>query len=255
MLVLRVVPRPVVFVAKSTLWRIPILRSLLDLLGCVPVVRKREAEEEGPSKGEERNHASFEKLADGSRARRRNPDLPRRAVSFGPAFIRDADRCRENPPPFQEIPRRRAHWALVHEEGGIPVRGAREASARRFRHRRIRPSRRGRRRSGAALEAVTLNADDWEDHEVVAAVDALYGRSVEKNFLEGEEGEKRARSGAPGPPASARAHALRSNERILERWRPSRVAPAPSTTFSGGFLCLSLLSTSRRPRGKSCGTP
>ena len=28
---------------------------------------------------------------------------------------------------------------------------------------------------GAALEAVTLNAESWRDHEIVAAVDALYG--------------------------------------------------------------------------------
>src|SRR5262249_3932902 len=28
---------------------------------------------------------------------------------------------------------------------------------------------------GTALEAVTLNANDWEDHEGVAAVDGLYG--------------------------------------------------------------------------------
>jgi hypothetical protein len=41
---------------------------------------------------------------------------------------------------------------------------------------------------GKALEAVTLNADDWKDHKVLAAVDALYGRFVEKSFLEGEEG-------------------------------------------------------------------
>jgi 1-acyl-sn-glycerol-3-phosphate acyltransferase len=64
MLVLRALPRPVVFVAKSTLWRIPLLRLLLDLLGCVPVVRRKEAAEEGDAKGEERNRASFEILAE-----------------------------------------------------------------------------------------------------------------------------------------------------------------------------------------------
>jgi hypothetical protein len=44
---------------------------------------------------------------------------------------------------------------------------------------------------GEALESVTLNADDWKDHEVAAAVDALYGESVERRFLEGEEGKGR----------------------------------------------------------------
>ena len=46
MLVLRVVERPVVFVAKSTLWKIPVLGTVLDFLGCVPVVRRKEAEDE-----------------------------------------------------------------------------------------------------------------------------------------------------------------------------------------------------------------
>ena len=41
-----------------------------------------------------------------------------------------------------------------------------------------------------ALLDVTLNADDWEDHEVVAAVDALYGQRIRKDFLEGEERER-----------------------------------------------------------------
>ena len=40
MVVLQALPRPVVFVAKSTLWKIPGLRALLDVLGCVPVVRR-----------------------------------------------------------------------------------------------------------------------------------------------------------------------------------------------------------------------
>jgi 1-acyl-sn-glycerol-3-phosphate acyltransferase len=44
MVVLKALPRPVVFVAKSTLWKIPVLRSLLDVLGCVPVVRRGEGE-------------------------------------------------------------------------------------------------------------------------------------------------------------------------------------------------------------------
>jgi hypothetical protein len=35
---------------------------------------------------------------------------------------------------------------------------------------------------------VTLNADDWKDHEVAAAVEALYGEKVREDFFEGEEG-------------------------------------------------------------------
>ena len=63
MLVLRVVERPVVFVAKSTLWRIPVLKTVLGLLGCVPVVRRGEEDRAMSSKGEDRNHDSFERLA------------------------------------------------------------------------------------------------------------------------------------------------------------------------------------------------
>ena len=63
MVVLKALPRPVVFVAKSTLWKIPVLRSLLDLLGCVPVVRRGEEEREISSKGEERNRGAFDRLA------------------------------------------------------------------------------------------------------------------------------------------------------------------------------------------------
>ena len=33
-----------------------------------------------------------------------------------------------------------------------------------------------------ALLGVTLNADDWKDHEVVAAVDALYGERIERRI-------------------------------------------------------------------------
>ncbi|MDL2717992.1 MAG: 1-acyl-sn-glycerol-3-phosphate acyltransferase [Acidobacteriota bacterium] len=63
MVVLWALSRPVVFVAKSTFWKIPVLRSLLDLLGCVPVVRKGEGEPGISLKGEERNTAAFERLS------------------------------------------------------------------------------------------------------------------------------------------------------------------------------------------------
>ena len=71
MVVLKALPRPVVFVAKSTLWKIPVLRSLLDLLGCVPVVRRRDfLEGEEAAAGPERNEQSFLRLAAVLEARR-----------------------------------------------------------------------------------------------------------------------------------------------------------------------------------------
>ena len=85
---------------------------------------------------------------------------------------------------------------------------------------------------GAALEAVTLNADDWKDHEVVAAVDALYGRSVEKNFLEGEEGQGQRRAVRSAFASSfSRARGVSRNDESRRGGAPRATAPAPSTTF------------------------
>ncbi|MCL4839841.1 MAG: 1-acyl-sn-glycerol-3-phosphate acyltransferase, partial [Thermoanaerobaculia bacterium] len=42
-LLLAALPRPVRFLAKSTLWRIPVLVSILDLAGSIPVVRREDA--------------------------------------------------------------------------------------------------------------------------------------------------------------------------------------------------------------------
>ncbi|MGZ5382285.1 MAG: hypothetical protein ACXWFQ_10505, partial [Thermoanaerobaculia bacterium] len=60
-----------------------------------------------------------------------------------------------------------------------------------------------------ALLDVTLNADDWEDHELVAAVNALYGERIRKDFLEGEERKGGELSGSfqvpPGGIARLRA--------------------------------------------------
>jgi len=190
MLVLRVVPRPVVFVAKSTLWRIPILRSFLDLLGCVPVVRKGEGEREISSKGEERNRGSFERLA--------------AVLEEGGAILIFPEGRSHSDPRLSEIKTGAARVLLLSKKTPVVVPlGLWFTKKEEFRSEvlvrvgsRVAPPNEPSVEAwteaiGAALEAVTLNADDWEDHEVVAAVDALYGRTVEKNFLEGEEGPGR----------------------------------------------------------------
>ncbi len=56
---------------------------------------------------------------------------------------------------------------------------------------------------GAALAAVTLNADDWKDHEVVAAVDALYGEKIGKDFLRRSRGGGAAREVGANPAGPA----------------------------------------------------
>jgi hypothetical protein len=71
---------------------------------------------------------------------------------------------------------------------------------------------------GAALVDVTLNADDWKDHEIVAAVDALYGEKIREDFFEGEEGNAPMES-------SLRVRQLLLDARgALEKTRPGEVA-------------------------------
>ncbi len=198
MLVLRVVERPVVFVAKSTLWKIPGLKTLLDLLGCVPVVRRGEEDREIPSKGEDRNRGSFERLA---------AELER----DGCVLIFPEGRSHSDPR-LSELRTGAARVLLLSKKSPVVVPiGLWFTKKEEFRSDVL-------VKIGApvappadptveawteaieqALLGVTLNADDWEDHEVVAAVDALYGSKIPGkrttgegttgDFLEGEEGE------------------------------------------------------------------
>lgn len=65
-----------------------------------------------------------------------------------------------------------------------------------------------------ALLDVTLNADDWEDHEVVAAVEALYGARIPEQ-------------GATDPPlarAFRNRHLLLTAREVLKRVEPGAVA-------------------------------
>ena len=87
---------------------------------------------------------------------------------------------------------------------------------------------------GAALEAVTLNAESWKDHEVAAAVDALYGTSVEKSFLEGEEEEGQLAK-------SLRVRQLLVSARAaLEKTHPGEVASLVRRTLALDHLLRKL---------------
>lgn len=191
MLVLKVLPRPVVFVAKSTLWRIPLLRSLLDLLGCVPVVRKGEGEREISSKGEERNRGSFERLA--------------AVLEAGGAVLIFPEGRSHSEPRLSEMRTGAARVLLLSKKFPVVVPiGLWFTRKEEFRSEVLlrigRPVAPPEERSveawtkaiERALVDVTLNADDWEDHEIVAAVEALYGtrmpgEGTTSDFLEGEE--------------------------------------------------------------------
>ena len=201
MVVLASLPRPVVFVAKSTLWKIPVLRSVLDLLGCVPVVRRGEEDPEissnGPQgEGPDRNEEAFRRLASVLRAGgcvlifpegRSHSDPRLSEMRTGAARVLLLSD--ENPPVVLPV----GLWFTKKEEfrsevllqAGPPVAPPAEATVEAWTD-----------AIGAALESVTLNADSWRDHETAAAVDALYGRSVENRFLEGEE---KTTSGGAGP--------------------------------------------------------
>ena len=225
MVVLHALSRRVVFVAKSTLWRIPVLRSLLDLLGCVPVVRKGEGEPGISSKGEERNRGSFERLA--------------AEVDRGGCVLIFPEGRSHSDPRLSELRSGAARVLLLSKRSpvvipiglwfgekdifrsdvlvkfGAPVPPPADPTVDAWTE-----------AMGAALEAVTLNADDWKDHEVVAAVDALYGERVRRIFLEVEEKRVPGRGGdAAGlDRAFSTRRALLAARAALENTHPGEVA-------------------------------
>lgn len=217
MVVLWALPRPVVFVAKSTLWRIPVLRSLLDLLGCVPVVRRGEEDREISPNVEERNRDSFERLA---------AELDR----GGCVLIFPEGRSHSDPR-LSELRTGAARVLLLSKKSpvvlpvglwftekeifrsdvlvkvGAPVAPPADPTVEAWTD-----------AMGAALESVTLNADDWKDHEVAAAVDALYGEKIREDFFEGEERNAQMES-------SLRVRQLLLEARgALEKTHPGEVA-------------------------------
>jgi 1-acyl-sn-glycerol-3-phosphate acyltransferase len=187
MVVLRALSRPVVFVAKSTLWKIPVLRSILDLLGCVPVVRKKDFLEGERAAGPERNEESLQRLG--------------AALDAGCCVLIFPEGRSHSDPRLSELRTGAARALLLSKRSpvvlplglwfseketfrsdvlvkvGAPVAPPAEPTVEAWTD-----------AMGAALESVTLNADDWKDHEVAAAVEALYGEKVREDFFEGEEG-------------------------------------------------------------------
>ncbi len=217
MVVLKALPRPVVFVAKSTLWRIPVLRSLLDLLGCVPVVRRGEEDREISSKSEERNRGSFERLAE--------------ELNRGGCVLIFPEGRSHSDPRLSELRTGAARvlllskrspvvvpvglWFTKKEEfrsdvlvrAGPPVAAPTDPTVDAWTE-----------AMSAALGEVTLSADSWTDHEVAAAVEALYGEKIGEEFLEGEKGE-----GQLGKSLRIR-QVLLSARGSLEKTHPGEVA-------------------------------
>jgi glycerol-3-phosphate O-acyltransferase / dihydroxyacetone phosphate acyltransferase len=177
MLVLLAVNRPVVFVAKSTLWKIPVLRGMLNSLGVVPVVRRVDAAEETRA-AVSQNDESLRRLAD--------------VLAHGGAVLIFPEGRSHSDPALSPLRTGAARilllagvpaavvpfglWYTRKEEfrsdvllrAGAPLAAPREPTVEGWTE-AIR----------AGLESVTLNAGDWEDHEIVAAVESLYGERLE----------------------------------------------------------------------------
>ena len=217
MVVLRALPRPVVFVAKSTLWRIPVLRALLNLLDCVPVVRKKDFLEGEKAAGPERNEESLRRLG--------------AALDAGGCVLIFPEGRSHSDPRLSEIRTGAARALLLSKKSpvvlplglwfsekeifrsdvlvkvGTPVVAPADPTVEAW-----------TQAMGAALEGVTLNADDWKDHEVVAAVDSLYGAKIREDFFEGEEEEAQLAR-------SLRVRQLFLEARVaLDRTHPGEVA-------------------------------
>lgn len=176
MLVMATFGRPVVFVAKSTLWKVPVLKAILNTLGVVPVVRRADVAGEGEPGGADRNEKSFARLADVLRdggvvlifPEGRSHSEPRlSAVKTGAARILLQSGAKAAVLPV-------GLWFVKKEEFrsdvlvqvGAPLRAERdnvESWTEAIR---------------AGLEGVTLNAESWDEHEIVRAVEIVYGRAL-----------------------------------------------------------------------------
>ena len=245
MVVLKALSRPVVFVAKSTLWKIPALRTLLDLLGCVPVVRRGEEEEGISSKGDERNGAAFERLAavlDGNGAilifpeGRSHSDPRLSEIRTGAARILLLSR--KSPvvvPVGIWFDQKEVFRSDVLVKAGAPVPPPADLTVEAWTD-----------AMGAALAAVTLNADSWKDHGVAAAVDALYGEKVRGDFLD------RGESNAPMARSLRIRQLLVAARASLETTHPGEVRSVVRRTLAFDHLLRSLslsFSSLDSPRG------
>ncbi|MBL8112656.1 MAG: 1-acyl-sn-glycerol-3-phosphate acyltransferase [Acidobacteria bacterium] len=183
MLVLATLPRDVVFVAKSTLWRIPLLRSVLDLFGVVPVVRRADVAKEGEPGGQDRNDQSFQRLAGVLRSGgavllfpegRSHSDPALSPMRTGAArILLLADVPAAIVPLgfwFQKKEEFRSDVLMSYGAPVVPAERSVDGITEAIRE---------------GLEAVTLNASSWDEHAAVRAVEFLYG---EKLPLEGGEG-------------------------------------------------------------------
>jgi glycerol-3-phosphate O-acyltransferase/dihydroxyacetone phosphate acyltransferase len=198
-LVLALVSRPITFVAKSTLWKIPVLGALLDALGAVPVVRRVDATDAGcapnltaAAAGADRNEASLHRLAE--------------ALDAGGAVLIFPEGRSHSDPFLSPIHTGAARVLLLarRDVAVIPV-GIWFARKEEFRSdvlvqlgAPLTPEDRSVGGWTQAIEdglrAVTLNGRSWADHEAASAVEAIYGSRLEAAAGDGVERGELARS-------------------------------------------------------------
>lgn len=251
MLVIAAVDRPVTFVAKSTLWKVPALRPVLRALGVVPIVRRIDVEKEGETGGKARNEESFERLAavlrDGGVVLifpegRSHSEPALGAVKTGAArILRMVERDVAVVPLGLFFTRKDEFRSDVliaaGERVAVPADRDVEAATESIR---------------AGLASVTLNARSWDEHRVVAAVESLYGEKLSEGppTLERTFRNRRLLLGAYAALEAVEPGAVRSvarRARALDRLL-RRLGLAPGSLDAGrpavaGRLLLSLLRT------------
>ncbi|MEO6323017.1 MAG: 1-acyl-sn-glycerol-3-phosphate acyltransferase [Thermoanaerobaculia bacterium] len=177
MLILATIPRPVVFVAKSTLWKMPGLKTLLNILGVVPVRRRVDTEEAASAAaGIDRNQESFDRLA---------------AVLRGGGAVLIFPEGRSHSEPSLSKIRTGAARILLQAGTNVTVLpvGLWFTKKEEFQSdvlvrvgEPVQPTAESVEAWTEAIEAglrdVTLNAASWEEHEAVRAVESVYGGSL-----------------------------------------------------------------------------
>jgi glycerol-3-phosphate O-acyltransferase/dihydroxyacetone phosphate acyltransferase len=172
MLILATIHRPIVFVAKSTLWKMPGLRSLFDVLGVVPVVRRVDTD----AAGTDRNQESFDRLSGVLRAggavlifpegrSHSEPSLSKIRTGAARILLQSGVNVTVLPVGLW-FTRKEEFQSEVLVSVGAPVRPAPDTvESWTF-------------AIEEGLRDVTLNAASWEEHEAVRAVESVYGESL-----------------------------------------------------------------------------
>jgi len=234
-LLLAHLPRRPSFLAKSTLWDVPLLQPLLDLAGAIPVIRRQDLAPAGsssPAGGAERNRETFarceELLAGGGVVAlfpegTTHPGPGLRPLRTGAARIALRTATRAGAPSLSilpvglhfDAPHRFRSRALI--EIGEPlvvedVSGDDPPAVTRL-----------TARIGTALEALTPSYASWEEARLLERAAELYRRHLESGSA--------VTSGLPTEPTDQRRPYFDAYERLRRR-HPDEVAAVVGSLVS-----------------------